>query len=721
MNWHALSRAIFVMACLVPLPGCGAPVYWGIEEARAAGFDHPLKGIIRPVAAQGQTEVRPSGGSASSGIMELTPVPRPKGGDDVVGVRLEHDGTMAARRVTFGQIFIPGQVAAGQTVVAHLNGKAIPTQVDVKTSNPDGSARMAVVTVLSSAPADLMLVRAPKDTGAAPVDLAKAAADLDLSVETTIREPAGTGTRQFALGRLLADALRQGRASYWLKGPLATEARVEVPVASSMRLTADIRAYSDGSVMADVQFNNDIAMRPVGGKLTYDVTIRESGRPVLQQAGIEHFQYQTWHQQVWTKGDPAVNVVHDVRAMARAGAIHNYDFDAGVARGLVAGQLSQMSGAGFGILGNAGVAKSMGMTGGRPDIGPVTLANTLWLMTQHADAARYALAQADAAGSIPWHFIDAETGTYISVVKYPKLWSDQRGAQWDNKPLTQQIDPKNGWQPDNAHQPDLSYIPYILTGLRYRLDQLQAQASGSIVMIWPFARRDGLGIVASSLAQVRARGWALRGVNEAAFVCPDGAALCPYFASTVRNNIDYLLDEAHRSHKGEAWGWFRYDDAGRAEEGGVTSPWMQDFVASTLILMTQQGVPGAREVVVWQSNFLVGRFLAEDKGFHPRNATAYRFDVYGKTQDEPYLTWREIEADTIAHGFAKDGSVWSNNDYAYARAAHGVLAGIVSATSSPDAEKALAWMRANAPHVGREDQQKSPTFNFVPLHPADRR
>lgn len=718
MKRFSFCSVVVILAIGLSQTGCGVPVYWGIKEVRAAGFD--VSGPFGTIRS-GPMDVMPAAFPESAGGVVLLPeVPRPSGPADVVGFKLEHDGAMAPRPVTFGQIFGPGQVARGQTVVARLGGHDVPTQLDVKTSNPDGSARMAVVTVVAGAPASLMLTRVPNGSSPPAIDLGKVAAGLNLTVEMVIHGFSGDTTRQFQIGPLLSEALRQGRVSYWLRGPLVTEARVEVPVMSSLRLTSDVRAYADGSVMADLQFNNDIAMRNVGGKLNYDVTIRASDRTVLRQAKIEHFQYQTWHHQVWTKGEPEVNVVHDTPAMARAGAIHNYDVSTGVRRQILDTQLKAMSGPGYGILGNAGVAMSMGMTGGRPDIGPVTQPNTVWLMTQHHDAARFALAQADAAGSVPWHFYDSDAGTYVSVTKYPKLWNDSRGNVPGISGLTQMPDPASKWEPDIPHQPDLSYIPYILTGLRYRLDQLQAQASGTILTVWPVPRREERAIVASSNEQVRGRAWGLRAVNEASFVCPDDAPLRAYFAMSVRNSVDNMLDESHRSTKGAAWGWFKFDHGSNAVEGGVTSPWMQDFVATTLVLMTQQGVPGAREVVRWQSHFLVGRFLAEDQGFHPRNAISYRLNLYAKSQDEPFESWREIEAESIAHGFATDGSSWRKIEF-YAQGALGALSGIVSATSSPDAERALAWLRANAPHTSAEDWRRDPTFNIIPLPPADRR
>ena len=399
--------------------------------------------------------------------------------------------------------------------------------------------------------------------------------------------------------------------------------------------------------------------------------------------------------------------------------MHNYDLGSGVSAKALNAQTHRLRGPGFGILGNADIAKNMGMTGGRPDIGPVTLANSIWLMTQHRDAARYALAQADAAGSIPWHYFDSETGAYLTVTRHPKLWADYRGGKWDTKGLTQPGVEEHGWSPDGAHQPDLSYVPYILTGLRYRLDQLHAQAAGTLIGHWPASRQDDKAIVTSRIEQVRGRAWVLRGVNESSFVCPDGSVLCPYFHASVANSVQYLRQEAVQMTKGETFGWFRYDQT-YPPGAGQTAPWQQDFLANTLTLLALQGVPGAKEVLLWQTNFLAGRFLAESRGFHPNSATAYQLVMFRDTADDPFLTWREVYERSLAGGYVKDGSAWSNDDWAYVKMAKAALAGIVSATGSPAALQALDWMNLNAPHVGLDDQRDAPGSNIVPLVPGGR-
>src|SRR6185437_2769745 len=253
----------------------------------------------------------------------------------------------------------------------------------------------------------------------------------NFAVDLSLHNADGSSTPfHIDAAQALAAALRNGTASSWLSGPQASQVRIDVPVAGSLHVTFDITAYADGTFSTDVQFNNDIAMSQSGGRVNYDATISQNGATVFAQSNIDQFQYQTWHKLIYSNGTPGllnggVNVQHDTAAMAAAGFIQNYDPSTGVKTSLITSQTASMSSAkttlfgapSFGILGNADVTQYMPTTGGRGDIGPTTQANTIWLMTQNAQAQAYALAQADAAGSVPWHLYDPTTGTYLATTQ----------------------------------------------------------------------------------------------------------------------------------------------------------------------------------------------------------------------------------------------------------------------------------------------------------------
>jgi hypothetical protein len=654
------------------------------------------------------------------GVISTPSVPQPKLPNDVVGLVLENSGAaLRGRAITFGQVFVPGQVPRGSNLVATVAGDTLPTQLDVKATNPDGSVRMGIVTI---APARLA-------EGATPIMLSRndmpAAAAFDLAnihnYVVTVDVAIGDRVRHLDAASLLAEGLRNRTASYWLRGPLASEVRVDAPIESSLHVTFDIRGYADGSTVTDIGFRNDYAFEPVGGTLDYAVTIKEGDAVALANRKIHQPQYTQWHLRVWSAAIPRVNVVHDVAALERSGAILDYDLNAGVATSLIDREIRAMNGPGFGLLESAGFTKYMGTTGGRADIGPTTVANTAWIMTQDASAGTYALAQADAAGSIPWHFFDRKLNNYRTATAFPNLWVDQRGGGMGTTGLTQPVTPYSQrcdcWAVDAGHQPDVAFVPYMFTGSRYYLDQLEAQSSWDILFVFPNYRLSSQGIVALPSSQVRSNAWELRGVVNAAWIVPDADPLKRYFEKIQENNFAYLADEIGKLREGEASGWL---PGVYGSNDGAIAPWQEDYFASVIVLAAKRRVPHALDILKWETNFLAGRFLASDKGFYPYDGAAYNLYTYAKPSpiSGAYQTWAEIGRATAAHGQSGGGDGWPKQSFtSYLQAARGVLAEIIILTGSPEATKALAWLVDHSPQAGNVQAQQIPTWNFTPREP----
>src|SRR4029079_15534057 len=93
-------------------------------------------------------------------------VVQPSQTGDLVGVRLQNTGTNteSSGYVTFGEVFLPGTVRPTDSLVAGINSVNYAVQMDVQSTNVDGSVRQAILTL--DAPAipgggtlDLMLAR----------------------------------------------------------------------------------------------------------------------------------------------------------------------------------------------------------------------------------------------------------------------------------------------------------------------------------------------------------------------------------------------------------------------------------------------------------------------------------------------------------------------------------------------------------------------------------
>ena len=129
--------------------------------------------------------------------------------------------------------------------------------MDVKTAYTDGSARFAVLTVQAPA-GDTAAMLALGGTPGAPLSLPVALAGQNVSVTLTGGVAASIDATQ-----ALTSAIAAGQATFWLRGPLASQARVDVPVVGAMHIIFDITAYSDGAVITDATVANDYAMGSV--------------------------------------------------------------------------------------------------------------------------------------------------------------------------------------------------------------------------------------------------------------------------------------------------------------------------------------------------------------------------------------------------------------------------------------------------------------------------
>jgi Ca2+-binding RTX toxin-like protein len=637
-------------------------------------------------------------------------------GGTVVGVTVQNAGagTLGGGVATFGQAFAAGDMPAGKGLATLINGVRVPVQVDVKTTHPDGSIKTAVLSVERPAmppgtSLELPLLRTAAPTTAPEVNLSQISTGHSFLVDVKI----GTGaTIQVDVLDALRKSLAGGSADYWQKGALASSARVEVDLPGSLRLEFDVTAYKGGGISVDAQFNNDQAMQASGGRVSYEAVVRMNGQEVARES-VNQGQYQNWTREFSSNdrdgsqglGDATkgwLNIKHDADYLADTGAIAHYDASIPVSTTLLQGYGTAIAATNWGdALSVNGVTTNMGMTGGRPDLGFTTQSNTAWLMSGDARAAEYSLGQAQTAGAIPWNFFDAANDTWLNTGNYPRLWTDARGGT--GRPgdatsggLTQQVDSSTltGWQPNRSHQPELSYVPHLLTGERWMLDNLQAQASFSVMATWPDVRFQGEGIMVYE-AQIRSAAWSIRQLENAAWISPDGSAEQAFFRQIADNNWSYIVSKipAWTAAQGEAHGYIPMFTT----DTGDISPWQQDYFASTAISAAMRGSEDAMTYLNWASNFLLGRFQAADEGFNFRDGAAYRIAGSDLVRGAaPYKTWEEIGAATVARGWS-NGEGWAASNGEYGRLALSTLAGIHHLTGSEEAARLYEQLLREAP------------------------
>ena len=687
-------------------------------------------GAARPLAAQ---PARPAPRTPPT-VLPL-PMPCASRPGDVVGLLLEGLGPAAETVVTFGQAFRPGDLPRDATLAARLaDGRPLRAQCDVTVRHPDGSARHGVVSLAAPALADgarAGVILARGGGPAAPaLDFAAASAGRQAVVELV---PAGGGEPWRADLLALARAQREGRP--WQSGPLATARRVAIPVppgavggATSLRLVADIAFQADGSLRADVWLRNDVAMRPGGGLAAYTLRVLLDGREALRAEGVRQAQYQAWGRMLGAapggRAAPAPPLVRpDAAYLADAGAVARYDLTTGVEEAALERYAQALADPAWAEpLGPRGITRYMPMAGGRADLGPTTMHQAIWLISGDRRAAAYVLGQAEAAGAVPWHFWDPEGGAggrggWMDDDRWPLFWTDPRGGQ-PPRTLLQPVARETGWNADPAHQPDLSFVPYLLTGRRAFLDGLQAQAAWNVISVWPAVRgRNGRagpndGVIIVQNRQVRSSAWSIRQVDEAGWITPDDDPNAEYLHRVSAANWEWVRGRIPdwTAAQGEAHGWL---------PGVWTStigPWQQDYFASSAAAAARRGNADARAVLSWMANFLVGRFNAEAKGFARHDGAAFNIAAapQGVENPAPFRTWAEIGEATRARG-QSNGTGWTRSQGEYARLALQSLAALYDVLGLEEARRTYVWLLAEGPpFTAPQTHARIPTLNIVP-------
>lgn len=651
--------------------------------------------------------------------------PRPSTDSEIVGFILQNPtgSTINSRFVTFAHAFGKGQltIPSGSAVLTATSpsSASIGVQVDVKATFDDNSVKHAILTL-----------RYPTLTGGQSIGYMlttttyPAGTDVSLStfpantvtVQLAISAPT-SGTQNFDVSTLLSSALVANQASYWMQGPFATQARVLADVSSSMRMGFDVTLYSDGSYWVDVLYLNDIAMSPNGDLFTYNTVISRAGTPVYTFNSLDHYQYQTWHHDVYSAGAPEVNIQFDVLALIQAAAVHPYNLTMGVYQSVVTEYTNYLSDAGFGDpLSANGVLKAMPTTGGRQDIGPFPRPTASWLVSQDYNVFKYVMAWGDAAGAVPWNFFDKGHQRWLNTEDYPNIWYDTRCVSYSVCP-TQQPSDNTGWQAEQSHMPSLSYVPYLVTGRRYYMDRMEATAAWSVGVYWDAARRNygdvDLGLLFPS-NQLRGGAWGMRELVLAHYITYDESPMKPYFGKIVKNNWSFLVNESTgwQQKQQQTYGYVMATDYGSGIY--IMPPWQMDYFLSTVSISARQGDALAQSIMAWCKNWFVNRFLSAD--LNPANGYSYNLyigTIDGNGNKVPYTTWARIqqELDTRNEGCVNNiGSC--AGDYAQL-AYESLVLYLVAYPNDPPTLNATNWMwNYGAPFLSLNDLLNDPSFSM---------
>lgn len=189
----------------------------------------------------------------------------------------------------------------------------------------------------------------------------------------------------------------------------------------------------------------------------------------------------------------------------------------------------------YDILGIGDLTYPLAMVGDRADIGlfPAWVAQYVTFKTPNLRA--YVLRMGELAGSFSVHTTEAD-GEMVSLDNRPGFFTGSQGNGNSGPAGGAPETTGRGYYGEDgaAHTPSLAFVPYLLTGDRYYLDELKFWANNAMLS-WTWLRNGAEGLVTAQ--QQRAVGWALRDIAQAAAFTPDADPWKGYFTTRINANL----------------------------------------------------------------------------------------------------------------------------------------------------------------------------------------
>lgn len=554
--------------------------------------------------------------------------------------------------VTWGQVFEPGVIPAGTGVGGRLpDSSVIPIQMDGKTRHPDGSIRHAVLSAVLprlTSQVRLTLRQSPAPLGESLTSQQLLARGFDCTVTVAI-----AGGQSYSASA--AAALLQG-GSRWLEGPIASEWITWSPLRDAggnehphLHARFEIRTYAGvqrARIGITVENNWATAVAPQGYEYDLRVSVSGSGDALLR-ANVPHYRQSRWRRVRWWGEAPQALAVPDSSDLMATGAVPTYDPNIRLADWVVDNMISEF-GADDGLMGIGALSAYMPGGGGRLEIAPLPRFAARYLINNDPRAMEVVLGYGEQAGSWPMHFRDPDSGLPLRIDDYPQITIVGTGS---TPPTCRECG--SPYLPEVAHHPSLAYLPYLLSGDYFFLEELQFWATW-VMIHGSSGRRNGAeGLLVAE--QVRGQAWGLRTLGQAAYATPDDHPLKSYFVGKLQNNISYFSREwldsnplGYITNTGAA-SWLRLEQ--------WISTWMDDFLTWTFGHLVQLGFHEALPLLRWKARFPVGRMT------HPDMCWILASTYWPTVMDDVYLGGSGQPVDTWDAW--RRNLIWSWNDNAF--------------------------------------------------------
>jgi hypothetical protein len=546
----------------------------------------------------------------------------------VTDITFQNTGTSTAYNVpvAFGHVFAEGDLAPSTGLIGrNTEWHDIALQVDAKSTHFDGSVRHALISAMLPrvlTESTMQLVRVPSKP-AATVPFSTVSCEIEVVENGILYKAKNSKQRTWRDGH----ACHEEITHMSLMGPDGAPHPVLFAV-------IDVTDFSNNH-RVDVTLEHSDPYKALGD-LTYDVVIKIDGKEYYNQTKINspvHFKGARWRKEFWTNGIPPVHIKHNVPYLIGTKQVPNYDQNIKISESALQKCADDLAHQDYGPMGTGSFTKAMGTTGGRPDIGLAPSVYAMAVLSMDKRAKDLMLAMGNCGGSWGVHFrskVGPSAGMPLDIIHYkavtimghlPDSYNRSTGMYEKFPAATTSSTSRN--YADAAHQPAFSYIPWLLTGDYFHLEELQFWANFSLIKNNPGYRMWERGL--TSRDELRGQAWALRTLFQAAVSTPDNHPSKSAFMYWVNENLDFANASYTDNPKANKLGFNEEFETVVYNNRTGLSPWQDDFYAQAMGMGNELGFKKAGKFMGYKARFVVGRMM--DPGFCWIDAAMYSMQV----------------------------------------------------------------------------------------------
>lgn len=600
------------------------------------------------------------------------PPPAPQGGQPQVALQSATGGT---KQVTFGFCCRQGQFTGG--IVASGG----TTQVTVRNRWPDNSAKFVEVagSYISTGGVATTITLA---SGTASSGTALTTTDLQAALTQPVTVDAGGfGSASWSGSDWASPFLA------WTTGHLMSSWVYRRQVGADAHLVAwlEVRLYLGGSVEVLPWIENGYinVASPTSKSATYGFTMGGTSRfsraidlparsrtPLIFGSALSH----------WLGTDPDVTPTHDKAYLQATELVPSYGTIVEPTATAVTGLVSSFTPLQQGDWTYS--ADTMSSGGFAAPIGLLPNHEAVFLTTTATAAYGAVIRNGYSAGRYPIHYRDEATNRPLRFSTYPNLSTNFSSTGAYPAVATGTAAPQ--W--DIAHHPSVGFLPYLLTGRFYFMEQTQFVATTNYISNVDVWRNYGDGwhepYIGGGPPQVREAAWAFRSLVQALTATPDADTnLRNEFIACVEANIN-RYHARYVAASNNPLGFIQCDvdyalESGRGDNLFTFAPWQQDFHTASWGMALAMNLPisGAATTKLsaffaWKAQSVVGRLgTSSSPDYWWINAAAYEVAI--APTDSPnwstgagpwYTTWRQVYDATQTYMAAGGGTPFGSTE-----------------------------------------------------------